>query len=164
MIDCAGFIDKSKKYVGVSSQFPLPVRNFTTAHELGHALLHDIDSRHRDRALDGGSVPDTRDRIEVEADKFAAFFLMPEKLVRSEFRKRFLTEQFHISDETAFALISDSQDALRRKCSNDKQRLARLLAGTGNYDGKNFESMSEYFKVSISAMSIRLEELNLIQL
>lgn len=162
MVDCAGFIDRSALYAGVSSQFPLPVRNFTAAHELGHALLHDAQGMHRDRALDGGSVSGLRDRIEVEADKFASFFLMPERLVRAEFLKRFSTEQFLVSDDTAFALINNSQEALRSECK-DVRKLARKLATTDHYAGRFFESMSARFGVSTAAMAIRLEELKLLE-
>lgn len=162
MVDCAGFIDRSAMYAGISSQFPLAVRNFTAAHELGHAMLHDAEGMHRDRALDGGNVSGPRDRVELEADKFATFFLMPERVVRAEFQKRFSTEQFIVSDDTAFALINDSQDALRRACK-DLRSLARKLATADHYAGKFFESMSARFGVSAVAMAIRLEELKLLQ-
>jgi len=163
MVDCAGFIDRPSRYAGVSSQVTLAVRNFTAAHELGHALLHDAVGMHRDRALDGGSVSGPRDRAEVEADKFATFFLMPEKLMRSEFQKRFSTQQFIVSDDTAFALINDSQYALLNEC-RDMHKLARKLADADYYAGKFFEPMSKRFGVSTKAMAIRLEELNLLKL
>lgn len=163
MVDCAGFIEKSRMYAGVSSQFPLPVRNFTAAHELGHALLHDASGMHRDRALDGASVSGARDRVEVEADKFATYFLMPEKLVRAEFRKRFRAETFTITDDSSFALISGSQDTLRVECK-DLRSLARKLSEADHYSGQFFEPLSKRFGVSTSAMAIRLEELKLLQL
>jgi Zn-dependent peptidase ImmA (M78 family) len=162
MVDCAGFIDKSKAYAGVASHFPLPVRNFTAAHELGHALLHGAVGMHRDRALDGSSASGKRDRVEIEADKFAGFFLMPEKLMRAEFQRRFGAEQFLISDDTSFALISGTQEALRRECK-DLRGLARKLADAGHYAGRFFDSMTQRFGVSTEAMAIRLEELQLLQ-
>ena len=56
MVDVAGFIDKSQMYAGVSSYFSKPIQNFTAAHELGHAVLHNAMGMHRDRDLNGGAV------------------------------------------------------------------------------------------------------------
>lgn len=58
-------------------------RRFTIAHELAHYELHRNGNKlyaHRDIAGDMGS----RDRIEQEANYFAANILMPEKLVRGK--------------------------------------------------------------------------------
>ncbi|MGH2507428.1 MAG: ImmA/IrrE family metallo-endopeptidase [Ktedonobacteraceae bacterium] len=74
VVEVAGFIDESERFAGVSSRLPLTVSQFTAAHELGHAVLHPAAGLHRDRALDGSPVSGPRDRIEVEADKFAAYF------------------------------------------------------------------------------------------
>lgn len=163
MIDVAGFIDKSKMYAGVSSQFPLTTRNFTAAHELGHAVLHDAVGLHRDRAFDGVSVSGPRERVEVEADKFATYFLMPEKVVRAEFAHRFSVERFQITDDTAFALINDTQESLRRKCTS-LRHLSRIMADADHCAGKFFVTMADRFRVSNEAMAIRLEELHLLEL
>lgn len=162
MTECAGFIDKSRSYAGVSGQLPLPVRNFTAAHELGHALLHGASGMHRDRALDGGPIPGLRDRAEVEADKFASYFLMPEKLVRQEFRLRFMTDHFRISEEASYALIGKSEDALRDQC-RDLRALARKLATADHYNSRFFEPLVKRFGVSVEAMAIRLEEVSLLE-
>jgi hypothetical protein len=80
IIEVAGIIDNSTKQVKISRQFEPVIRNFTTAHELGHALLHKANGLHRDRPLDGTNVSGSREIIEIEADKFASYFLMPKKI------------------------------------------------------------------------------------
>lgn len=161
-VEVAGFIDKSNHYAGISSQVPFAMRQFTAAHEVGHALLHRAEGLHRDRGLDGSPVPGPRERVEVEADKFATYFLMPAKLLVSEFEQRFGSTPFIINDDTSFALISDSSDNLKMKVKN-RRGLSRALANAGYFDGRRFSSLSERFRVSTEAMAIRLEELELLE-
>jgi hypothetical protein len=92
-IEVAGLIDRDAKVVRCSLQFLEPYQRFTLAHELGHAVLHpDAGGIHRDRPLDGAKR--AREPGEWEADRFAAFFLMPAKLLRECFFQRFGTECF----------------------------------------------------------------------
>lgn len=160
-LDVAGIIDDSKQTVQISREFDPPVRKFTAAHELGHAVLHDARGLHRDRALDGGERRRRRDRKEREADDFATYFLMPEKLVRSTFENAFKAREFVLNEDTAFALNAEDLKSLRAT-RPEVRDLSRLLAGTTRYDGVQFYSLAEQFGISIEAMAIRLEELNLI--
>ncbi|MFQ5519339.1 MAG: ImmA/IrrE family metallo-endopeptidase, partial [Mariprofundus sp.] len=106
-VEVAGVINADARTVHASKRFPMSVLSFTTAHELGHAVLHEMSGpMHRDRPLNGESV--SRDAIEREADKFATFFLMPAKLVRGRFVELFGTEQFTLNENSAFALTSGS--------------------------------------------------------
>ena len=162
--EVAGFIDASERVVRISRRFDAPVRKFTAAHELGHALLHDAQGLHRDRALDGsgfGIPRDRRDRIEWEADVFATYFLMPEKQIRTAFKKAFKASIFVLNEETAFALIARDLGALRATL-NEVRDLSRLLAGTTQYDGVQFYSLADQFGVSAETMAIRLEELRIV--
>jgi len=157
-IGVAGLIDRSTNTIKISRDFLPPVRTFTAAHELGHAILHPGMSLHRDRAFDGTRV--RRDRVELEADKFATYFLLPEKLVRKIFLDRFLTSQFVLCEDTAFALLLKSAaDAARFK---NRRALSRKLASSTQYNGRNFYSLAEYFNVTVETMAIRLEELSLV--
>ncbi len=158
--EVAGTIDKSLKQVHISGQFLPNIRSFTAAHELGHALLHEIGTGlHRDRPLDGATV--SRHPIESEADKFAAFFLMPRNLVMRKFQQLFLTEKFFLNEDTAFALgIGKFNVAINRY--NTLHQLSRLLASVERYNGHHFISLANQFRVSIEAMAIRLEELELL--
>jgi Zn-dependent peptidase ImmA (M78 family)/formiminotetrahydrofolate cyclodeaminase len=157
--EVAGLIDKNRNLVLYSSRIPEKVANFTIAHELGHALLHDKLRMHRDRAMDTPSF-EPRSFEEAQADKFAAYFLMPQKLVIKAFSELFQTNRFQINSKTALGLrvgVSDLTD----HCETLRD-LSRLLASTKYYAGKSFNSLSHKFKVSEEAMAIRLEELQLI--
>ncbi|MDB5986766.1 MAG: Formiminotetrahydrofolate cyclodeaminase [Nevskia sp.] len=160
LAEIAGEIDQEARTVVVSKIFRRPVQNFTLAHELGHAVLHRQALLHRDLPLDGS--PRVSDRNERQADRFATHYLMPRKLVTQIFKDMFLSVPFRIEEDTAFALIRDSTDVLREKCKS-KRSLATLLATAESYDGKFFESMTDFFGVSAEAMAIRLEELNLLE-
>jgi Zn-dependent peptidase ImmA (M78 family) len=160
--EVAGVIDRASKRVKNSRQLPFKTRAFTAAHELGHALLHESMRMHRDRPLDGSQQGRVRrDRTEYEADKFASFFLMPENLLRTRFKKIFLCERFVINEATAFALDpADGHNLLSGK--NTLRERARILASATRYNGRYFPSLTEQFNVSVEAMAIRLEELDLL--
>ncbi len=161
-INVAGLIDRKNKVVEISQDFPLEIQNFTAAHELGHALIHQQNGPHRDRALDGSGTLDHRNLQERQADKFAAYFLMPRKLVETKFKELFLTNRFKISDETVFALEATSVSEFMKKC-NSLRALSVILASAEYYDNVNFDSISKQFHVSVGAMAIRLEELKLVE-
>jgi Zn-dependent peptidase ImmA (M78 family) len=160
LIEVAGQIDRESRTVRVSRQFPANVRTFTAAHELGHAVLHpSFGGVHRDRPLSGVGL--SREMSEIQADKFATFFLMPAKLVRSTFMQMFQVVPFPLSEETSFALSGSSLSDLRRKYRS-RRDLSKLLASTERYDGKHFRSLAARFRVSVEAMAIRIEELELL--
>lgn len=153
-VEVAGLIDDSKMEARTSRRFPFEIQNFTAAHELGHAVLHDARGLHRDRPLDGSSL--VKDPVETEANKFAAYFLMPAKLVMQHFEQRFVTNCFSLDENTRFALSRGGVDLSNCKTQRD---LARILAGATNYNGVRFQSLAAQFRVSEEAMAIRLEEL-----
>ena len=157
----AGLIDQLNKQVFISNQFPQEIQRFTSAHELGHALLHEGISLHRDRGLDGSPIKGKKDKIEIEADKFAAFFLMPPKLVIGRFKQQFGTNIFGLNDDTIFALDPGNKMNLFANKKNLRY-ISRVLAETTYYNNEHFISLSEQFQVSVEAMAIRLEELGLI--
>lgn len=159
-VEVAGLINRTSRRVHVSRQFPLTVQMFTAAHELGHAMLHPTGGGiHRDRALDG--VTAAREPEEVEADKFATYFLMPANLVKSRFTTLFGTERFILNEHTAFALLGIGLHEAKSRCRTQRD-LSRLLASTERYNHRFFASLSVQFRVSSEAMAIRLEELSLL--
>lgn len=159
--EVAGLIDKSKRLVNISTKFSTETRNFTAAHELGHAILHKQTVLHRDKPIDGSSSI-AKDIIEVQADKFAAYFLMPGKLVEKFFTEIFETKKFVITESSALALRVGNIVDFKRKCK-DIRGLARILASAEFYGGKSFNSLSKIFEVSTETMAIRLEELDLLE-
>jgi Zn-dependent peptidase ImmA (M78 family) len=158
-VDVAGIIDKDKKEVFISRRYPVAVRNFTAAHELGHAIMHQQSGLHRDKSIDG-STGGQRDPFEKEADYFAACFLMPEKLLRSVFAERF-PEQV-LNHEVLRDLLNRTNDKKTEKRLKTTRGLARALAGLDSINGHAVPSLAEYFKVSVEAMAIRLEQLGLV--
>lgn len=155
--EVAGTINKKLKRIQISRQFPSETRRFTAAHELGHAVMHASNGMHRDRPINSAFLQN-RSSTEIQADKFATYFLMPEKLVRKIFKQLFLADQFYVDENTAFAL---GYDYTILKTMSVRE-LAKLLAKSEKYNFKNFSSLANHFYVSEQAMAIRLEELNLI--
>lgn len=161
-VEVAGLLETQPGRVSVSRQMRNEIRLFTAAHELGHIVLHPhLKEAHRDRPLDGSVI--SRTLIEREADKFASSYLMPANLVRSRFTNLFGTAQFSLSDETAFALFGTGLSEARRKMKNIRT-LSRMLAGVERFDGRQVVSIASQFRVSITAMAIRLEELELLRM
>lgn len=158
--EIAGIIDRDQRIVRISNQFPLDTQRFTAAHELGHALLHHQTGLHRDRPVDG-SASTRRSKTEIEADKFASCYLMPEKLVKHRFFQLFGTEKFVLDETTMFLLEAGCNEKALDKC-NSLRGLARILASIESYNGRHFNSLASQFRVSTEAMAIRLEELGLI--
>lgn len=160
LIEAAGLIDNESRKIRISERFKPDVRRFTAAHELGHALLHVQNGLHRDRPLDG--TVKARLSSEYEADFFASRFLMPEKLVKTAFKKLFLTEYFILNENTASAFRIGTYDEVKSKCKT-KRDFSRFIVSTEQYNGVRFFSLASQFKVSIKAMAIRLEELELFE-
>lgn len=159
--DVAGLINPGSKVVEISTLPSRAEQIFTLTHELGHLVLGSMGSGvHRDRPRNG--TDSTREPDERAADKFAVYFLMPDKLVRQIFRDTFLTDRFEFTEETAFALRAKSLDGVEIEFPTLRS-LSRHLASTERYNGKVFCSLSSRFNVSEGAMAIRLEELGLVR-
>src|SRR5260370_4459521 len=88
--DVSGFLyrDNANTVIGVNTHHAPVRQNFTTAHELGHLLLHDQEQLHVDhdfrvRLRDDVSSQGT-DEAEREANFFAASLLMPKRLLEED--------------------------------------------------------------------------------
>lgn len=164
--EVAGLFDPGAKVVYGSHQFDLgPFMNFTFAHELGHTVLHQtLGTLHRDRLKDG--TYRSHELHELEADKFAAFFLMPRKLVLARFREVFRMERFELTDDSIKALKSVTwtveKFAKGKRGADLRRHLARELVESESYNGRHFKSLRAQFNVSTEAIAIRLEELSLV--
>ena len=156
--EVAGFFDRLNSQIALSASYPEEVIRFTAAHEIAHCVMHDDLILHRDCPLDGNSLsPDLK---EVEANRFASFFLMPEKLVRNEFEKTFGKSPLNLNENFAFWLGMDLQ-ALN-SCTKEPLKIEKTLAGASFFGGKPINSLAKRFKVSETTMAIRLRELGLI--
>ncbi len=86
---------------------------------------------------------------------------MPEKLVKKRFASLFGTERFVLDDAAMFMLKAGGVTDFDEK-SISLRKLSRALASIQSYNGRHVDSLASQFHVSIEAMAIRLEELNLI--
>jgi Zn-dependent peptidase ImmA (M78 family) len=125
--DMSGFLyrDKTQAVIGINTHHPAVRQNFTTAHELGHLLLHDQEQFHIDRSFrfrlrDEASGQGTDD-AEREANLFAASLLMP---------KRFLEADLQ-NEEFVNVLDGDSLSELARTYGVSTQALVIRLKNLG---------------------------------
>lgn len=81
----------AKLIIIVASKQSVVRQRFTIAHELGHALLHQISSVHVDRHFTvmcrSTASSAAQDIYEIEANTFAAELLMPESLLKVDLLK-----------------------------------------------------------------------------
>lgn len=161
-IPIAGQIDRRMNRISLSRRLKGSTHRFTGAHEVGHWVLHPGEMFHRDRPLDAPSSKlGRRSLVEVQADYFAAFFLMPRKLLTERFLTRFGVVPFAFSVEQAFGLDPGNYLNLINGSVDLKNR-ARLLADAQQYQGNRFHSLADEFGVSIGAMAIQLVDLGLV--
>ena len=102
-----------------------------------------------------------RSQVEIEADIFAAEFLMPANQLRNIFSMTFGTEEFQVNRDSAFALGLKKLSALKDRLSTARD-LSSHLASVDMYAGEAKRSLSSISGVSPDAMAIRIEELKLI--
>jgi Zn-dependent peptidase ImmA (M78 family) len=88
--DVSGFLyqDGDDTVIGVNTHHAPVRQNFTTAHELGHLLLHDVDQLHVDHQfrvrLRNEISSQGIDDDEREANLFAACLLMPKRFLEAD--------------------------------------------------------------------------------
>lgn len=150
--EIAGVCDNNQNVVAISKNYNTTIQNFTLAHELGHALMHGEGTMFRDIPLDG-SETNQKDPFEIQANKFAAYYLMPAKLVKSEFERLF--NQPTISSRE-YKLANNLPPSHSIELKQISQELSAIIHKNSGY------SIAYRFKVSVEAMSIRLLNLKLI--
>ncbi len=159
----AGLIDRQSNKIAVSMEFSQQVQRFTGAHEIGHFLLHQGHVMHRDRPLDGSGMGTSRPKVELEADYFAATFLMPEKLLRSSFEDQFGCKgALKFDDRLSFHLNQNDPESLLFASSSTLDREYALARCERTVTGRRV-SLADQFRVSASAMAIRLKELEFVR-
>lgn len=161
VIEIAGLINQANRLVVISNKFSKPTQRFTGAHELAHALFHDQQLLHRDLPLENSVPYRLRPFEEKVADKAATYFLMPKKDVINQFILRFENSNFSINEETSFNLTRGNASDLKRECKNLRE-FSKKLSSAESYNGRRFETLAQRFNVSVQAMAIRLEQLNLL--
>lgn len=158
--EVAGEINRNQRLVNISQRFRPEAQRFTLSHEFAHAVLHPNNTTmHRDLPLDKSGV--RQDRQEIEADRFASTFLMPERLLRAQFQECFGVPQVQMTEEMARALCGSSVGDLRWRCRS-LRGLSLMVASTDFFNGNRFVPLTSQFRVGPKAMAIRLEDLYLV--
>jgi Zn-dependent peptidase ImmA (M78 family) len=125
--DISGFLyrDEGQAVIGINTHHAPVRQNFTTAHELGHLLLHDQEQLHIDHSfrvrLRSGASSEGTDEAEREANLFAATLLMP---------KEFLEEDLQ-NEEYVDLLDDDFLHGLARRYGVSAQALVNRLKNLG---------------------------------
>ena len=125
-----------------------PIATFTLAHEIGHWLLHRDD--HRELVTLRRDLSAARNPTEWEANRFAVHLLMPGKLVRTEFIRRY----------GSISRAFDDLSVSARERWSSRREYARFMASRGQ--SSSLSAIDDEFGVSSTAMAIRLEELSLV--
>lgn len=157
-----GRFDRLNKVVAVSQSVQVEERRFAAAHELGHIVLHKNIVEHRDRPL-GRTQAGSRPVHEMEADVFAAAYLMPKKWVEGDLRERFGDVPVEVNENLAWWLDRTDHDHLLRLEQEADFERAKAVVICTNIGSGHFRSMKDEYRVTITAMALRLMELNLIQ-
>lgn len=158
----AGMLDRDLKVVAVSYLPPYVTQRFTAAHEIGHYLLHEGRAQFRDRPVGDQGLVD-RPPMEQEADRFAACFLMPFKLLTAEFEARFGTRRPLPQTSTVCYALSPRNHQELERAPTGSLDFARAVARAQSFGGKAFsKSLASLFNVSVTAMAIRLQEVGLV--
>ncbi|MGC1878675.1 MAG: ImmA/IrrE family metallo-endopeptidase [Rhabdochlamydiaceae bacterium] len=83
--EIAGYIDFDKKWIVVNNEEAVARQNFSIAHELGHWIMHPDEVKADQnnirivyrRPMGGETEP-----LEIEANAFAAYLLVPEEMLK----------------------------------------------------------------------------------
>lgn len=160
--EAIGSLDRRRNIIKVSRRFGYANQRFTGAHEIGHYLLHPFEGNrvaHRD--LPAAGMRSRRAPSEEEADYFAGCFLAPKRLLTKAFRERFGEEPLHLDDVLAFHLAGDHAQQLMRAPTGSLD-FAAAVASAQKLDRRYFQSLTEMFGMSKTALAIRLRELSLV--
>ena len=101
--------------------------NFTIAHEIGHILLHGSLKEHVLCRKDEGIYGDKKETIEVQADKFAAYLIMPTKLVKEAFHT-FYEKPVNVAKRKFIEIFFPKSKRYKA------MRVASKILGSGNFN------------------------------
>lgn len=156
-----GFLNRPMKLIGISDQQKPRTQRFTLAHEAGHVLLHPALHHHRELPLQGLTEPHEPVQLkELQANRFAGYFLVPTKQLRKAFAACFGVEQLRLTDDVAYELQGDGFMALMNS-PYDSSMFERLVAQAKRFRGRHFGALNDLFDVSPTTLGIRLREAGL---
>jgi hypothetical protein len=162
----AGVLDRLARRIQVATKFRHTSQRFTCAHEIAHFILHPGTIYFRDREL---SAPGNhREYFEIEADAFAAEFLMPRNYLDPVFRDMFGGPiNGTIPNPDLAVAVSAGKGAKIKWTSDEFASLSPLMrastiASAHTYKGRFFASLTDQFNVSQKAMGIQLLQMGLV--
>lgn len=160
--EAAGLWQRDRSTILVSRKYSFEVQRFTAAHEIGHFILHpQVGDRTLHRELPLNVPRSNRPPLEQEADYFSACLLMPRKAVITEFETRYTSKHPLVLTETvAYHLKVDAGILFSQP--RGSLLFAEAVARAQQFDRNRFQSLAQFFGVSVPAMAIRLEELGLV--
>jgi uncharacterized protein DUF955 len=162
VVETAGILNRNRKTVLVAECYGREVRAFTSAHELGHILLHQERVMHRDMPI-AGLEQEPADPLEREANFFAGSYLMPSEFLGKVFKSMFGAAPFGF-DYAAAQFLRPADPGVLLHAPHGSLTRYRALASARSYAGKPFRRcLAEMFQVSTATMAIRLRELELVK-
>jgi Zn-dependent peptidase ImmA (M78 family) len=124
------------QHIGVNALHSATRRRFSVAHELGHARLHFRGQTTReteavfDRPLEmmfrDGTASEGSNRLEIDANAFAAALLMPADMIKSELRR--------VLQDTPEIRIDSATDTLAHQFGVSAQAMRFRLVNLGLLD------------------------------
>ena len=137
-----------KPIISISTRISNPQRKrFSIAHELGHLELHArLNKSFHCSSDDIQYMPDlTRDELEMEANQFAGSFLIPSRIVKSQFS----------TNDPSFDLIKDWSERLQTSLTATAFRFVRYtpepIAVVFSLNGviQYFQSSNEFNELGV---------------
>ena len=159
-----GIFDPQHCKIIVSLQYGFEAARFTIAHELGHMLLHGRRVVQHREFNPNGTRHIQQSRIEREANRFAAQFLMPNWLMRARIKESFYQDPpIIINEHIAYRLVGDNFGYLLAADSSDLRRELALSKCGRNFQNEQIIPLHAQFKVSKKAMAYRIKELGIVR-
>lgn len=163
----AGVMERLPRRIQVATKFNYTSQRFTCAHEIGHFVLHPQAIYFRDREL--SSPGSHQEYYEIEADAFAAEFLMPRKYLDSIFERIFggpidpavpdpkLMLSVRDAEHSEVTFTPDELSVM------DPFARAMAVAVAHSCRGQFFNPLTKQFNVSRKAMAIQLLQMSLVK-
>jgi hypothetical protein len=163
-VELAGQLDRPNRQISIARKFSAEIRRFTAAHEIGHFILHRERNLFRESPLTDPAIWRPATRPELEANIFAAELLMPSKILRDLFVRRFPApiDVCKIDDNDAVMLTNGHlmPSELRAK---PLQEIAEIVANASSFVSGDQRTLTDIFGVSRAAMGIQFRDLGLIR-